>query len=54
MATHEARAGSVRKALESWADVIAIDGGQEPDEVSRALVQSVERRASRPQAAHLG
>jgi adenylate kinase len=53
MATHEARAGSVRNALESWADVIAIDGGQEPDEVTRALVRSVERRASRPQATHL-
>lgn len=54
MATHEARAGSVRKALESWADVIVIDGDQEPDEVTRALVPSVERRASRPHAAHLG
>jgi adenylate kinase len=54
MATHQARAGDIRKALESWADVIAIDGGQEPDEVTRRLVQIVERRAPRPQAAHLG
>lgn len=54
MATHEARAGSVRKALETWADVIVIDGDQKPDEVTWALAQSVERRASRPQAAHLG
>jgi adenylate kinase len=54
IATHKASAGSVRKALESWTDVIVIDGGQEPDEVTLALVQSVERRASRPQAAHLG
>jgi adenylate kinase len=53
MATHEAQAASVREALESWADVIAIDGGQELDEVTRALVQSIERHAARPQPAHL-
>jgi adenylate kinase family enzyme len=49
LATYEARAGSVRAALERWADVIVIDGDQPADEVTRAILYRVERRM-RPRA----
>ena len=54
MATHEARAGSVRKALDSWAEVIVIDGNQRPDDVTREILRRVERRTRPAQAAHVG
>jgi hypothetical protein len=37
VATDEARAGSVRGALENWAEVIVIDSDQRPDEFTRDL-----------------
>lgn len=54
LATYEARAGSVREALESWAEVIVIDGDQRPDEVTRAILHRVERRTRPAKAAQVG
>lgn len=52
--TYEARPGSVREALESWADVIVIDGDQRPDDVTRAILHRVERRMRPAQAGYVG
>jgi adenylate kinase len=48
LATYEARAGGVREALESWAEVIVIDGDQRPDEVTRAILHRVSGARDRP------
>ncbi len=54
LATYEARAGSIREALEGWAEVIVIDGDQQPDEVTRAILHRLERRTRPAQTAHVG
>jgi adenylate kinase len=44
LAIHDAQANAVREALDSWADVIVIDGNRPADEVTEEIVHGLGRR----------